>query len=157
MDKLTKIKYYIDSLCIYDLKNDCIVRALYKLINSVGREDVLTRQSEFFKTVSKNKSLKEYISKCILTDDNPFTRAACAGKTEELEESIIDAVKLDLMKLEEIASVTANDISEFVTDKDIKEIIKTIPSWETGKAVSPLSVNWSSQIDELIAYHKANG
>lgn len=157
MDKLTKIKYYIDSLCIYDLKNDSIIRALYKLIDSVDREDVLTRQSEFFKTVSKNKSLKEYISRCILTDDNPFTRAACAGKTEELEKSIIDAVKLDLMKLEEIASVTANDISEFVTDKDIKEIIKTIPSWETGKAVSPLSVNWSSQMDELIAYHKTNG
>ncbi len=157
MDKLKKIKYYIDSLCIYDLKSDTIIRAIYNLANSVDSEAILTGQSEFFRIVAKNNSLKEYISRCILTDDNPFTRAACAGSVDKLEKSVIDAVKLDLMKLEEISSLTADDLAHFVTDEDLKEILKTIPAWETGKPLAPLTINWGEQIQELIAYHKTNG
>ncbi|HIY34359.1 MAG TPA: ATP-binding protein [Candidatus Eubacterium faecigallinarum] len=157
MDKLKKIKYYIDSLCIYDLKNDSVIRAIYNLANSVDSEAILTGQSEFFRIVAKNNSLKEYISRCILTDDNPFTRAACAGSVDKLEKSVIDAVKLDLMKLEEISSLTADDLAHFVTDEDLKEILKTIPAWETGKPLAPLTVNWGEQIQELIAYHRTNG
>lgn len=157
MDKLKKIKYYIDSLCIYDLKSDSIIRAIYNLANSVDSEAILTGQSEFFRIVTKNNSLKEYISRCILTDDNPFTRAACAGNVDKLEKSVIDAVKLDLVKLEEISSLTADDLAHFVTDEDLKEILKTIPAWETGKPLAPLTVNWGEQIQELIAYHKTNG
>ena len=111
MDKLKKIKYYIDSLCIYDLKSDSIIRAIYNLANSVDSEAILTGQSEFFRIVTKNNSLKEYISRCILTDDNPFTRAACAGNVDKLEKSVIDAVKLDLVKLEEISSLTNDKYS----------------------------------------------
>lgn len=137
MDKLKKIKYYIDSLCIYDLKSDSIIRAIYNLANSVDSEAILTGQSEFFRIVTKNNSLKEYISRCILTDDNPFTRAACAGNVDKLEKSVIDAVKLDLVKLEEISSLTADDLAHFVTDEDLKEILKTIPAWETETAGTP--------------------
>lgn len=157
MDKLTKIKYYIDSLCIYDLKNDPVINALYDLLNSVDSEDILRKQSLFFKTVSKNNSLKSYISKCILTDDNPFTEAACAGKEGSLGKSVTEAVKSDLMKLEQIASVTSEDVISFVKDEDIKEILKTVPSWEIGTAEAPLSENWSNQVEDLIEYHRKNG
>lgn len=157
MDKLTKIKYYIDSLCIYDLKNDPVINSLYDLLNSVDSEDILRKQSLFFKTVSKNNSLKSYISKCILTDDNTFTEAACAGKEDSVGKAVTDAVKSDLMKLEQIASVTSEDVRSFVNDEDIKEILKTVPDWEVGTAEAPLSENWSNQIDDLIEYHRKNG
>lgn len=157
MDKLTKTKYYIDSLCIYDLKNDPIISALYDLLNSVNSEDVLRKQSLFFKAVAAQGSLKAYISKCVLNDDNPFTQSACAGKEKELDKSVIEAVKSDLDKLEEISSLTSEDIQSFVEDSDIKEILKTIPHWETGTPLSPLTENWSSQIDELVEYHRKNG
>lgn len=157
MDKLTKIKYYIDSLCIYDLKNDPVINSLYDLLNSVDSEDILRKQSLFFKTVSKNNSLKSYISKCILTDDNTFTEAACAGKEDSVGKAVTDAVKSDLMKLEQIASVTSEDVRSFVNDEDIKEILKTVPDWEVGTAETPLSENWSNQIDDLIEYHRKNG
>lgn len=157
MNKITKLKYYIDTLCVYDLKNDAVITALYDLLCSVDSEAVLRAHSNFFKTVSKYGAVKEYISKCILTADNTFTRAACADKVGELSDSVIDAVKLDLMKLEELASLTAKDIEESITDSDLKEMIKTIPEWEIGTALAPLTDHWDKQLDDLIAYHKVNG
>ncbi len=157
MNKISKLKYYIDTLCIYDLRTDPVIAQLYGLLCSAGDEKVLRKQSGFFKTVSANKSLKEYISKCILTDDNIFTQSACAGTCEKLPESILKAVRLDLMKLEQLSSLSASDISETVTNEDIREMIKTIPCWETGEAVFPLSKNWDRQINELISYYRANG
>jgi hypothetical protein len=157
MNKLTKIKYYIDTLCVYDLKNDIVVNALYDLINNIDSEKVLRKQSDFFKVVSKFKSLKEHISRCILTDENVFTKSACANGAVDLDKSVIDAVKLDLMKLEAISSVSAEDIIDFVADDDLKSVIKTIPEWNIGTALLPLSKNWDSQIDELIAFYQTNG
>lgn len=157
MNKITRLKYYIDTLCVYDLKNDEVISALYTLLCSIDSEAVLRAYSNFYKIVSKHGALKAYLSKCILTDDNTFTRAACADKTSELPASIIDAVGFDLMKLEELASITAKDIEESITYDDLKEIIKTVPKWETGTAAAPLGDNWSKYLDELISYHKVNG
>lgn len=157
MNKITRLKYYIDTLCIFDLKKDPVIAELYDLLCSVKSDEVLRKQSGFFKTVSANKSLKTYISKCVLTDDNIFTRSACADKAEKLPKSILDAVRLDLMKLEQLSSLSASDISEAVTNEDIREMIKTVPCWETGKALPPLSEKWDRQIDDLISYCKANG
>ncbi len=157
MNKLEKLKYYIDTLCIYNLKEDAVIKSLYSLLCSVKSEDVLSRQSEFFKIVCGYTSLKAYISKCILMDDNAFTKAASAGDADQLPLSTIEAVKYDLMKLEAIASVTADDISNQIEDSDLREIIQTIPKWETGKANKPLNVRWDHQLDELIEFHKTNG
>lgn len=157
MKKLTKIKYYIDTLCIYDLKNDPVIKSLYDLICSTESEDVLKNQSTFFKTMSTHKSLKAYISRCILTDDNEFTQAACGDCVDTLSQSVIDAVKGDLMKLEEISAVTAEDISEAVADNELREMIKTIPAWETGKPLPPLNEGWENQLDDLTAFHQTNG
>lgn len=157
MNKITKLKYYIDTLCVYDLKNDTVVAALYDLLCSVDNESVLRAYSSFFKTVSKRGALKEYISKCILTDDNIFTRSACAGKAKEISDSIMTAVKLDLLKLEELASITAKDIEESIADYDLKEMIKAMPAWEVGDSSAPLNAGWDKQIDDLVSYHKANG
>lgn len=157
MDKLKRIKYYIDTLCIYDLKNDVIIHALYDLIDSISEESVLRKYSDFFKTVSKNGALKEYISKCILTDDNIFTRYACSEKVDALSSSITDAVRLDLMKLEQIASVTSKDIYNSVDNGDFKEILESMPHWDTGTPVAPLKKNWDKQTAELISYHRTNG
>lgn len=157
VNKITRLKYYIDTLCIYDLKNDELISTLYDLLCSVGSEAVLQKHSAFFKISAKNVSVKSYITTLILTDDNVFTRACCAGNADILPESIINAVKLDLMKLEQISSITAYDISQAVENPDLKEIIKTIPEWETGFAVAPLDKNWDAQLDNLMSYHRMHG
>ncbi len=157
MQKVTKIKYYIESLCIFDFREDKIIRALYNMLDSVGSERILTEQSSFFKLMSQYKSLKGYISQLILTDDNIITKSACAGTVDMLSENIIEACRYDLMKLEAISSITAEDIAENPDDLKYREILGTIPSWETGEADAPLSENWSSQLDALCEYYKQHG
>lgn len=157
MKKTTKIKYYIDSLCIYDIKQDSIIKAMCDLIDSAESEQILVHQSRFFNLVSAVGGLKNHIAQCILTHDNEFAKA-CAGAGDlELSPKIIDAVKSDLKKLEEISSLTAQDIAEAVENEDIKEILETIPEWETGSADFPLEEDWEKSLDRLAEYYRQNG
>lgn len=157
MDRLKKLKYDIDTLCIYDLKDDIVVRSLYDLLCNVDNENVLKMQSSFFRLIANEKSMKEHISRCILEHDNVFTKAICADTADKLDKTIIDAVKEDLKKLEEISNITADDICSFVQDDDLREILKTIPQWKIGSPLFPLAEKWDQQLDALIAFHKTSG
>ena len=158
MNKAVKIRYYIESLCVYDLKNDEIINALYELLDSIDDETVLIKQSKFFKLVSEHHSFRHYVSKLILTDDNVFTKAAAAGKCDELDPSVIDGVKSDLEKLELIAGISAQDVVRAEQNEDIAEVLSTMPKWNNnGRAMLPLKENWSQQLDELKDFYKNSG
>lgn len=157
MNKTTKLKYYIESLCIYDVKEDSVIASLLDLLRNINSEDVLQKQGKFFNTLSTTESLKHYISRLILTNDNAFTKAAACGKADELKASVIEGVKSDLKKLEEIASIRPSDIIDAVDDEDIKAVLSTMPKWLDGKATAPLTENWDNQLEELKEYHKTNG
>ena len=75
MNKVTRLKYYIESLCIYDFEDDDVFSALYDLLCD-DEEDTVALQSYFFKELAKSESLKRHISRLILTNDNIFTKAA---------------------------------------------------------------------------------
>ena len=158
MNKAVKVRYYIESLCVYDFKHDEIINSLYDLLNSIEDETVLTKQSRFFNLLSSHHSLRHYVSKLILTDDNVFTKAAAAGKCDELDPSILDGVKADLEKLEVIASISAEDIYKAEEDSDIADVLKSMPKWNpNGRAMLPLTDNWAEHIEDLKAFHKTNG
>ncbi len=157
MNTATKLRYYIESLCIYDLKNDEVISSLLDLLKNTNNENVLSRQSVFFNNVSAHESLKSYISKLILTDDNVFTKTSACGKTDELSDFVISGVKSDLMKLEAISNIKVEDIFQDVPDGGIRDILITMPKWETGKAVKPLDKHWENQVGELAEFHKQNG
>ena len=157
MNTATRLRYYIESLCIYDLKNDEVISSLLDLLKNTKNENVLSKQSIFFNNVSAHESLKSYISKLILTDDNVFTKTSACGKADELSDFVISGVKSDLMKLEAIANVKPEDIFQDVSDNDIRDILSTMPKWETGKAVKPLEKHWENQVSDLADFHKENG
>lgn len=157
MNNATKLRYYIESLCIYDLKADDVISSLLDLLSNLESEKVLSKQGAFFNKVSAHKSLKSYISKLILTNDNVFTKAAAAGTINELSPAVISGVKGDLMKLEAIASVTSKDILSGVQNEDIKKILATMPIWENGTAKAPLADGWENQLDALTEFHKKHG
>lgn len=158
MNKAVKVRYYIESLCVYDFKQDEIINALYDLLNSLEDETVLTKQSRFFNLLSSHHSLRHYVSKLILTDDNVFTKAAAAGKCDELDPSILDGVKADLEKLEAIASISAEDIYKAEEDSDIADVLKTMPKWNpNGRAMLPLTDDWAEHIEDLKSFHRTNG
>lgn len=157
MNKAQKLRFYIEALCVYDLKNDEVVSSLLRLLRSVDSEDVLERQSDFFKTVTSHDSFRNYLSKLILTDDNAFTKTAAAGAVNELPGAVINGVKSDLQKLEAIAAVTPSDIYDSVEDEDLKKVLKTLPAWQTGEPAPPLTHDWADQLDALAEYHRKNG
>lgn len=157
MNTATKLRYYIESLCIYDLKNDEVISKLLDLLKNTRNEEVLSKQSIFFNSVSAHESLKSYISMQILTNENVFTKAAAGGKADELSEFVIKGVKSDLMKLEAISNIKPEDILCDVSDDNIRSILSTMPKWETGTALNPLEKHWENQTDDLCAFHKKNG
>lgn len=110
MNRAQELRFYIEALCVYDLKKDEVISSLLDLLSSVSNESVLEKQSEFFRRVTRHKSLKHYISKLILQDDNAFTKAAAGGNASDLPEAVLNGVKGDLEKLEAIAGVRAEDI-----------------------------------------------
>ena len=153
MNKITKIKYYMEALCVYDLWDDEIYTGLFELLNS-AEEYIIGAYSSFYRLVLSAGSVKEHISKCILTNDNLFTKAACGGFADGI---IIEAAKSDLSKLEEIACITADDIIDSIENDEIREILNTLPKFESGVAVSPLDTDWKNKVYDLIEYHRING
>lgn len=157
MNKAQELRFYIEALCVYDLKKDEVISSLLNLLQNINNEKVLEKQSEFFRMVTSHKSFAEYVSGLILTDDNAFTKAAASDDWNALPESVINGVKSDLEKLEAIAFIKPEDIYNSVENEDLKNILKTLPAWETGKALSPLCTKWTEKIDALVQYHKTNG
>lgn len=153
MNKVTKIKYYMEALCVYDLWEDELYQGLFELLNS-AEEYVIGAYSSFYKLVLRAGSVREHISKSILTNENLFTKSACGGFADD---KIIETAKSDLAMLEEIASITADDIISHIENNEIKEILNTLPKFKSGQGVSPLDTDWKDKIDDLIEYHKRNG
>lgn len=157
MNKAQELRFYIEALCVYDLKKDEVISSLLDLLQSIDSESVLEKQSEFFRKVTSHRSFAEYVSKLILTDDNAFTKAAASNSVHLLPKAVINGVKSDLEKLEAIAFIRPEDIYNSVKNDDLRNVLKTLPAWETGSAVPPLSHKWEEQIDKLCEYHKSNG
>lgn len=153
MNKVTKIKYYMEALCVYDLWEDELYQGLFELLNS-AEEYVIGAYSSFYRLVLRAGSVREHISKSILTNENLFTKSACGGFADD---KIIETAKSDLAMLEEIAGITADDIISHIENNEIKEILNTLPKFKSGQGVSPLDTDWEDKIDDLIEYHKRNG
>ena len=158
MNKATQLRYNMESLCIYQFKTDPVMHSLLHLLRSIeDGEAVLEAQSAFFSTLAPRDTLRRYISKLILTDDNVFSKAAAGDAADRLHPAILDGVKSDLAKLEAIADLTPEDILNAVENKDLREVLGTLPRWENGEALPPLSQNWAEQTEVLAAFHKRNG
>ena len=157
VNKAQELRFYLEALCVYDLKKDGVISSLLDLLQSINDETVLEKQSEFFRKVTSHKSFAQYVSRLILTDDNAFTKAAASGAVDKLPEAVLNGVKSDLEKLEAIAFIRPEDIYTSVENDDLRNVLKTLPAWETGEAALPFERNWKDQIDELIRYHRRNG
>ena len=154
MDNIQKLKFCIDSLCVYNISGDEVIKRLRCLLENAKTDGVYKAYGEFFNALtSRGESLKHYVSSLILFDDNVFTRAAAAKNADKLSDSVIKAVESDLEKLDIISSIGADTV---INDNN-KEILKTMPQWEIGKCGSPFEKTFSSSIGSLIEYHEKNG
>lgn len=94
MNKATQLRYNMESLCIYQFKTDPVMHSLLHLLRSIeDGEAVLEAQSAFFSALAPRDTLRRYISKLILTDDNVFSKAAAGDTVDRLHPAILDGVK----------------------------------------------------------------
>ena len=47
MNRAQELRFYIEALCVYDLKKDEVISSLLDLLSSVSNESVLEKQSDF--------------------------------------------------------------------------------------------------------------
>ncbi|MBR4241500.1 MAG: ATP-binding protein [Eubacterium sp.] len=154
MTKTEKMKFYIDSLCVYNIGNDKVLQSLRNLLENAQSDSVYKCYGEFFNALSSNgESLKHYISNLILYDDNVFSRAAASNRADNLSEEVLEAVKSDLEKLEMISQTSAADI----INENNEDILKTLAPWKTGKAEAPLDENWKNSVEALKKFYGENG
>ena len=56
MNKAQELRFYIEALCVYDLKKDEVIASLLDLLQNINSERVLEKQSEFFRKVTGFKN-----------------------------------------------------------------------------------------------------
>ena len=156
MNRLEEYKYYIDSICVYNIENDGVIKALRDLLDGAESENAPKLYSAFFRSLSAQRSLASYISSLVLYDDNAFTKAAAAGRADDLPRAIIEGVRSDLTKLEALSRLSADDIVNEAYGEEEK-VLLTLPKWEVGSPEEPFSESWAEQLDELKDYHLLNG
>ncbi|MBQ9228587.1 MAG: ATP-binding protein [Eubacterium sp.] len=158
MNKIETLKYSADALCLYGAPadGDTLLSSLLRLLHSLDSEAVFRCYADFFRKVAASGSLKQGLSESILTADNAFTRAAAAGTEAQLPPSIHAAVRSDLDKLEALSALTAEDVLAAAPDA-YRATLATLPHWELGKAVPPLTDGWAAQTAQLAAFHRQNG
>ncbi|MFQ8603228.1 MAG: ATP-binding protein [Anaerovoracaceae bacterium] len=128
-EKFNSIKAQIDSLSVFcNIKNDEIINRFRTLLDSASKfdtdENCIKIYSDFISALYPNTvSLTEYIRSLIIQDDNFYVKNA-ASKIPAAEE-IQDAVRHELKVLDNIASVTSQDIQTAMEYKGF------LPSWKT--------------------------
>ncbi|MCD7723329.1 MAG: ATP-binding protein [Clostridiales bacterium] len=157
MTKSLKLLYYFDSLSVYDFSKDGVMAALREMLCCTGSADIIAKTARFFSKVSAVKSLGKHIAELVLQNDNVFSRAAAQGRESELGAQVLLAVSHDLAQLEEISSVSIEDIIASVEDKDVRAVLRSMPAWAVGGKEFPFSARGSERLHALAAFHKEHG
>lgn len=151
---MNKLKLIINSLCVYNTEDDEAFEYLKDVFDEDYSEELVENCSGFFRSLAPDYSLKNYVSRFILQNDNPFSRAAAAGN--EIPEPLLEGARADLRKLEELSRLTLDNIIQ-CSEEETAVVLKTMPRWKTGEAELPLKIGWDLQLDELISYYRENG
>ena len=158
MNEIRALKNSMDAVCIYGVMKDPVMRALYKLLEASGGEEMIRRWAEFFHILCGcgcTDSLKSYVSRLVLADDNLFTKSAAAGI--QLSGTVIDTVKNDLRMIQAVSETDCQKLLESAPDAEVKKILSQMGKWACGESAAPLSGSWEENLDVLSAYHCANG
>lgn len=95
---------------------------------------------------------KNHIIQLVISDENTFSIACENGNIDNLSDSLLEIVKMDLNHIHSLFSLDGHVIQRMV--KSIISI-ETLPSWELKPC--DRSQNWDSNIDALIKHYNQHG
>lgn len=178
-----KLRLTFEALSVYrKLMEDEVISKLCNLVDFVyGREkdlcDFVSLYNSFYFRLSENNpnlSLMEYITEQIISDENIFTLKTAAIRVEDIDASLVKAVKRDLQYLQKIASVSSSlfkcySLKNLCNCEFDIEIVQNLPEWaapgsnqasieNTGiNSIFQTSTQWTESIERLAEFHKRNG
>ena len=162
MNGTYKALLLLNSLSIFrKILNRSVISGYKKLLESLSKpcEDFLFAYGEFYNLLSERnmtENLSYYITQAALFDENSFTLSAAAGKTPELGENVLSAVKRDCEIILTLSNLSADDIiNDYKYKSDIAEIADALPRWNRGKPVEEFANGVDLKI--LSNFYRQNG
>ncbi len=163
MNKTKLTAMLLSSLSVYKgVKNRSIFGAYYRLITALDDPvgSFLEKWGDFVSLLYErgySERLAYCLSKAAFYDENPFSKAAAAGKAGCLPEQVKAAVRRDIDAINQAGQITADDIlSEYRYRDELGSIADTLPVWGIGTPVDEFS-DKSSAFDRLAQYYLKNG
>lgn len=184
---LKRIRLAFHSISIYrKVLEDKILTKYYNLISYISNDKIDIYEAInlyndfFFSLISADKvSLKDYIIERVIFDENQFTDLKAEENDRNKENIILGAAKNDLLNLQLIAHIKADDIKECLKSKFEgtgleSAAIDNLPIWvvDTERAEGIFfnneaagfifnklydSNNWCDCISDLRLFHTSNG
>lgn len=139
-----------------------VIKGYIKLLESCNSEPdaFLSAYGEFFSLLCErgvSDKLAYAVTETALFDENSFSLAAAAGKTSELSQSVISAVRHDCEAILSLCALEADDIiNEYKHLDEIREIAAALPRWKTGEAVSEFNSD-TIDLKKLSEFYRLNG
>ena len=163
MNTTKKAALLMSSLSIYrGLTQHPVIKAFHELISSVDGSvwDFTEAWGHFFSLLCENGCVSDwarYLTQAVLYDDNAISRAAAAGKTADLPEPMLRAVRRDLSVLRRLSLLRPETIlSDYCHQDELGFVVRELPRWQNGQPIGEFC-HEDKTLEELSAFYRHNG
>lgn len=151
------------SLLLYQsVLEDEVGQAFLNLLQALSNSDdwlgCIKAYGNYFRALAaRNQSWQEYLTRQILTDDNPFTRQVQQTDLANLSPALVAAAGQDLQALYNLYRCDSEQLCQWVqvgAKLNVAPVALTAKSWAIRE--TPLGENWAD-VEELAAYYRKEG
>lgn len=125
--KFNQLRLQIDSLTVFsNIKKDDVISKFQRLLNSLCEKEnnAVGLYSDFVSALYQHTScFTEYVKNLVIQDDNFYVKDTAAGR--HISSEVKTAAEHELSLLQEVASVSSDDIKEYIDYNGF------LPDWTT--------------------------
>ena len=163
MNKVYKTRLALSSLSVFrGILNRSVPKAFYELLGAAEKtpEEFLSAYGRFYSLICErgcSDRLAYSLTEAALFDENCFTRAAAAGKADELPESVLCAVRRDCKVILAASELSADELIKCCGFYDeIAEVADLLPRWNMGERAECFKA-FDGSLDSIAQYYRKNG
>lgn len=164
MNEMQEAALLMSSFSVYKgILDRTVPRAFYELLCCYDKPPMeFARAWGNFFALLCDRGYSENLAGCLsetaLYDENAFSKAAAAGKAEELPASVRRAVRRDIEAIGKLAALTPGDLlSGYARREELGAVAESLPAWKTGEAVEQMRGGGEERVFEMAAYYRRHG
>ncbi len=164
MQTIRETALLLSSLSVYKgILSRTVPAAFHRLLRAAdgSPEEFVRAWGDFFSLLCDrgcSRAFARCFTETAFYDENAFSRAAAAGKFEELPAPVLDAAVRDLSVIRRAAALTPDDLlSGFGHRKELGGVADTLPRWENGEPAPALAGELSACVARMAGYYAKNG